>query len=119
MNKHDLHNTGTANKMLSDPLGNYPSRFRSHLEGQHYSPSTIAVYGRCIAALGELLRGLQIDTASLTESITERLIKRLQRRSCRKTWTAFAVKRFVRYLIEQGAAPSSLPSPDDTARGRL
>jgi len=119
MKKHDLHNTGTTNKTPSDPLGKYPSRFRSQLEGQHYSPSTIAEYGRCIAALGELLRELQIDTASLTESITERLIKRLQGRSCRKSWTAFVVKRFVRYLIEHGAAPSSLSSPDETARGRL
>jgi integrase/recombinase XerD len=119
MKKHNRHNTGTTNRALSDPLGEHPNGFRRHLEGQHYSPSTIAEYVRCIAALGDLMRELRIDAASLNESSTGRLIRRLQRRAGRKRWTAFAVKRFIRYLAEQGAAPSLPPAGDDTAKGPL
>jgi integrase/recombinase XerD len=119
MKKHNRHNRRVGTTALSDPLGDYPSKFRSHLESQHYSPATIAGYGRRIAALGGLMRELQIDTGSLNERSAERLIGRLQPHSYRKSWTAFVVKRFVRYLIEQGATTSLPPGPNDTARERL
>ena len=119
MIKHNGHNRRSGTAALSDPLGDYPSKFRSHLESQHYSPFTVAGYGRCIAALGGLMRELQIDMASLDERNIGRLIGRLQPYSARNRSTAFAVKRFVRYLVEQGATTSLPPAPNDTARGRL
>jgi integrase/recombinase XerD len=119
MIKHGGHNRRLGTAALSDPLGDYPSKFRSHLESQHYSPFTVAGYGRCIAALGRLMRELQIDMSSLDERNIERLIGRLQPYSAGNRSTAFAVKRFVRYLVEQGATRSLPPAPNDTTRGRL
>jgi integrase len=72
-------------------------------------------------SVAECLQGPRTQSAEPAQPALQRLVAErvIPASSCRKSWTAFAVKRFVRYLIEQGAAPSLLPSPDDTARGQL
>jgi integrase/recombinase XerD len=119
MRKHQSDGTHAQNNAASDQFGGYRRSFLLHLESLHHAPATIAEYGRCIDALRERMRELNVDADSLNEKNVRQLIRRLQQRVRRKSRTAFAVRRFVQHLVELGVAKPASPVADGSARGRL
>ncbi|MDA2925423.1 hypothetical protein MYX65_12395, partial [Acidobacteria bacterium AH-259-L09] len=121
MNTVRSHNTNVEIGSVNGPLGDYPCRFRSHLESQHYSRATIAQYARCIDALGQLMKEHGVDLKDLDEDRAVDLIISCERPLSPKTkYRTFIVKSFVKFLTDLGAGkPVLSPTKNDTARGRL
>jgi len=120
MKRSNADNRCAETKTVSDPLGPYLVKFQDYLMSMHYSPATIVVYGRCLNALGRLMTEIRVDIGSLNENSAERLIRRLIRRSPRKGYVAFMIRRFVRYLADLGVTQSSpAPTFGESTRGRL
>ena len=59
----DLNTPNAGAPNTGEALGDYPQRFKAHLEGQGYTRRTVAEYVRCIETLGRLMRqrGVGLD----------------------------------------------------------
>lgn len=118
MNTVRSHNSNARTETADGPLGDYPCRFRTHLETQHYSRSTVAVYARCIEALGQLMKERGLELKDLDENRALELIISRQRPLPQGTHPTFVVKRFLKFLTDLGVGkPVSPPTHAETARG--
>ena len=103
-----------------DPLGAYVEQFRKHLEALHYGADSIRAYMRCVTALGDQMRTLGIDLASLDRDKAIDLIARPDESANRGKYHRFIIRSFIEFLTGLGAVkPPISPAPDDTARGVL
>jgi integrase/recombinase XerD len=104
----------------NSPIGDYAGKFLSHLEIEHYAKGTRDEYARFICALNLQMKKHKVDINALDEDNAVRLIKRMRRFSSRRTWAAFAVRKFVSYLNDSGVGkPSESAGLDESDRGRL
>jgi len=103
-----------------DPLGTFPRQFQRHLEGQYYSPKTIADYGHCINVLRNQMTTLGVELRNLDEDQAVELIGKSPYRSFHTKASASMVRAFVRFLATLGATKLVLrASRDDSVHGRL
>lgn len=103
--------SGTAGNG-DDALGIYSSQFKLQLEGLGYAKATVTEYGRRIVELSSLMRAHRIALADLDESAVAALLAKSQWPTSRSKHAIFMAKRFVRFLVEQGAiTPLAKPEP--------
>jgi site-specific recombinase XerD len=101
-------------------LGDYPHRFKAHLEAQGYRPTTVAEYVRCLGAFGKLMQKRGMALGDLEEVEAANLTAQLDWPAARHRLTEYVVKRFVRFLVEQGVKmPVRTPAPPARARAKL
>jgi integrase/recombinase XerD len=104
----------------NQPLGDYPGQFKAHLERQHYRPSTIADYDRCLTALNSKMAELDIGLEKLDEAIGLDLIAKSDFPSGRAKHNSFMVRSFVKFLVSLGVAqPTPHATATDTEHGQL
>jgi integrase/recombinase XerD len=102
------------------PLGDYPEKFRSYLEAEHYSKSSIRECARFINDLDRLMKKKKVEIGDLDENHAVDLITSLRVSSSGKKRGRYIAINFVRFLTDSGAGKSVLPPElDETPRGRL
>ncbi|MFZ0429728.1 MAG: hypothetical protein WAO20_16545 [Acidobacteriota bacterium] len=80
------------------PLGDHPYRFRSHLESQFYSRSTVLQYVSCIGAPGELMEECGLRLEELDEDwAVDSIAGWTGPVSAKKEYRPFIVKSFMRF----------------------
>ncbi|MFZ0429731.1 MAG: site-specific integrase [Acidobacteriota bacterium] len=110
---------GDKTEKTNGPLGDYPCRFRSHLESRHYSRSTILQYVGCIRALGELMGERDLRLEDLDEDwAVDLIVAWTGPASAKKEYRPFIVKSFMRFVTGSGTGTPSL-SPGESERERL
>jgi site-specific recombinase XerD len=122
MQTNSLHtntpNAGAPN--AGQALGDYPQRFKAHLEGQGYTRSTVATYVHCIEALGRLMHQHAVGLGDLDEAHTATLLAQAPSPLCRCTSAKYVIRLFVRFLRAQGVPmPVPIPTPKEIARADL
>jgi integrase/recombinase XerD len=90
-------------------FGDYLERFRQNLIDQHYGPGTITTHIRCIDVLAEAMKANALIVGELDEAQAVELIAKAGWMRERSTYPALIVKRFVRFLVDQGVARPPLP----------
>jgi integrase/recombinase XerD len=121
MNKSRSNNVFNADIVTTgSPLGDYPEKFLSNLEIEHYSRNTRDAYARYIHALNQLMKKHRVDIKDLDEDRAVALIMSLKWTLSRRKASLFMVRKFVMYLTDSGVAKPVLPpKPDNTGRGYL
>lgn len=109
---------------VDDALGGYPRKFQAYLEGQGYTPETVAEYGRCIRRLGTFMQEHRIAVGALSDLEATELLSKVEWPSSRRQCAGYIVRHFVRFLIGQGVltpipTPVATPTPKEKARGGL
>ncbi len=119
--KNSTSNSVCTTKMrTTNPLGEYPEKFRSYLEAEHYSRHSIREGARCINALEKVMRKHRVDIIDLDEDRAVDLATKLTWKPSRRKGAVHIVKNFVRFLTASGAGkPVVPPELDDSARGQL
>lgn len=111
-------NAGAPN--TGEVLGDYPQRFKAHLEGQGYTRQTVAEYVRCIETLGRLMRQHGVGLGDLDDAQTAALLAQTESPLCRRTNAKYVVRLFVRFLRAQGVPMRvASPTPKESARASL
>jgi integrase/recombinase XerD len=101
-------------------FGDHLGEFRRHLLGQSHAESTVGQYLRCIGTLAEMMKARSIGLAGLDEAQAVALIAKKAWNRNRRTYAAFMMRRFVRFLIEQGVGKPPLPpTATEIARAEL
>ena len=101
-------------------LGEYWTQFRLHLLEQGYGRATIATYDCCVRQLDRRMGDEGITVEDLDESQALELLRRSGGSQRKQTYAAFIVKRFVGFLIQQGAGkPAPAPTAKANARAEL
>ena len=111
-------NAGTPN--AGEALGDYPQRFKAHLDGQGYTRQTVAAYVRCVETLGRLMRQRGIGLGDLDDAQAVALLAQAESPSCRGTGAKYVIRLFVRFLRAQGVQmPVPISTPKEVARASL
>ena len=101
-------------------FGNYPIQFRQLLLERNYAEDTTGQYLRCIGILAEMMEADRIAIEDLDEGQAVALIARSGWGQNRRTYPAFIVRSFVRFLAEQGVGkPAVPPTAKEVARREL
>jgi integrase/recombinase XerD len=101
-------------------FGNYPIQFRQYLLERDYAEHTIRKYLRCIGILAEMMEADGIAIGDLDEAQAVALVARTGWAQRRRTYATFIVRRFVRFLSEQGVGKPALPpTAKEIARSEL
>ena len=101
-------------------LGNYPGQFRGYLFDRNYAENTIAHYLRCIGILAEMMEADGIAIGDMDETEAVALIAKTGWNGKRGVYAAFIVRRFMRFLAEQGIGKPALPpTVKEIARAEL
>ena len=104
----------------STRLGDFPNRFRQHLSDQHYAATTIKTYMICLHSLAMRMEAKGISLRELDEVLAVKLMGRMRPDARYRTNGIFIVKRFVRFLNEQGAGkPPPPPTTDKSPWAQL
>lgn len=90
-------------------FGNYPTQFRQYLLKRNYAEGTTGQYLRCIGVLAEMMKADGITIEELDEAQAVALIAKAGWSRNRGTYPAFIVRRFVRFLAEQGVGKPAVP----------
>lgn len=90
-------------------FGNYPIQFRQHLLKRNYAEKTTGQYLRCIGMLAEMMKADGVTIEDLDEAQAVALIAKTDWSQNRGTYPAFIVRRFVRFLAEQGVGKPAVP----------
>ena len=101
-------------------FGDHLDQFRQHLLGQNHADDTVRGYMRCVGVLAELMKleKMALDDLDLAQAWA--LVAKTGWIGRRRTYAAFMVKRFVRFLTEQGVGKPSLPpTAKEIARAAL
>ena len=116
-----LTNTPTDGaRVTGEALGDYPQRFKAHLEGQGYTRRTVAEYVRCIETLGRLMRQHGVGLGDLDDAQTAALLAQTESPLCRRASAKYVVRLFVRFLRAQGVPmPVAILTPKASARASL
>jgi integrase/recombinase XerD len=111
---HDIPDPAGA--LFGEQLG----RFRQHLVAQHYAEDTVRRYMRCLSVLAERMQADHLALDELDEAHALALMATTGWREQRRIAAAFIVRRFVRFLSDQGIGkPPQPPTPKDRARMAL
>jgi integrase/recombinase XerD len=116
--------TSTAHHDRPEPavalFGEHLDRFRQHLVAQHYAEDTVRRYMRCLDLLAERMQADRLTLVELDEAHALALMATPGWREPRRMAAAFIVRRFVRFLSDQGIGkPPQPPTPKDQARMAL
>jgi integrase/recombinase XerD len=101
-------------------FGDHLAQFRQHLVDQHYADGTVNQYMRCIGVLAELMKleKIVLDELDLARALA--LLAKTGWIHRRRTDAAFMVRRFIRFLTEQGVGkPPVPPTAEEIARAAL
>lgn len=90
-------------------LGEYPGKFRSYLEAEHYSQQSIREGVRCIKALEGVMKERRVNIVDLDEDCAVNLIGSLGGCRSRRMANKYIVKNFVRFLTASGAGKAVVP----------
>ena len=102
------------------PLGDYPAKFRQYISDQHYSKQTIRAYGRCVDILAAAMKVRRLTIQDIDEPRAITLVGESGRRPFTHTWRSFIMKRFVRFLNDQGVGkPPAPPTAAEMAWAEL
>ena len=100
-------------------LGDYINQFRAYLESRTYQPQTVDAYLRVIRALGGLMHQHQVALEDLDAAQALHLFSIAQWPARKRQQACYAVKHFVRFLIEAGIKPRVAPTPLEIVRQKL
>jgi integrase/recombinase XerD len=120
MNTHprtEIHDIpGTAFDLFGEHLG----RFRQHLLDQLHAEHTVRQYVRCAGILAVAMKATSIAVEDLDEAQAVALVATTGWMKTRRTYPAFMVRRFIRFLAEQGVGkPAVPPTAREVARAAL
>jgi integrase/recombinase XerD len=108
--------TETALKLFGDHL----RRFSQHLIDQNHAGYTVRQYIRCIGILAETMNAQRITLEDLDEAQALELLPTTGWIGKRRTYATFMVRRFLRFLAEQGVGKPALPpTAKEIARAEL
>ena len=110
MNNHAITQTQDVTESAFELFADHLERFRRHLIDQHYAEHTVRKYIRCIGLLAETMKAQRIALEDLDEAQASALVAKTGGIGRHRTYAAFMVRRFVRFLSEQGVGKRSLPS---------
>jgi integrase/recombinase XerD len=101
-------------------FGVHLDQFRKHLIDQSHSELTVSKYSLCVGVLAQMMKTERIALEDLDEAQAVALIARAGWNRTRRTYAAFIVGRFVRFLSEQGVGKPALPlTVKEIARAEL
>ena len=109
MNNHAITQTQDVTESAFELFADHLERFRRHLIDQHHAEHTVRKYIRCIGVLAETMKAQRIALEDLDEVQASALVAKTGWIGRRRTYAAFMVRRFVRFLSEHGVGKSSLP----------
>jgi integrase/recombinase XerD len=93
-------------------------QFRQHLVDQHYADGTVRQYMRVIDVLAELMKLEELALDELDLAHTLALMSKTGWIHRRRTYAAFMVRRFIRFLTEQGVGKPPVRPPAWRSRGQ-
>jgi site-specific recombinase XerD len=113
--REDSKRSGRAFKVF----GEYADPFREYLAEKHFTETTISLNLRYVTKLDEMVAAAGRSLDELDEALAEELILKAVPTECRPTYARCIVKRFVRFLAQQGVGRPVPPlSAQEVARAQ-
>jgi integrase/recombinase XerD len=107
-------------RMARSVFGDYAVHFRHYLSEKLFAEATIKLNLRYVGKLDEMMTAEGRSLDELDEALAEALILKADLKQSRPTYATFIVKRFARFLAEQGAGKPMPPlSAKEAARTAL
>jgi site-specific recombinase XerD len=103
--------------MAFQVFGEYADQFRRHLAERHFAEETIRLNLRYVAKLDTVVAATGRSLDELDEALAEELIRKAVPHEPRPTYAACIVRRFVRFLAQQGVGrPVRPPAAHEAVR---
>jgi len=120
MNEHAIAKNQGVTEIALELFGDNPGWFRQHLVDLNLTDNTVRKYIRCIGSFAGIMKVEGIAIEDLDEAQAAALVAKTGRNRNRKTYATFIVRRFVRFLAEQGIGKPTLPpTAKEIARAEL
>ena len=120
MNTRAMTETHGVTETAVDLFGDHLERFRQHLIDQYHAECTVRKHIRCIGILAQMMKVQGIGLEDLDQVRASELVAKTGWIGKRRTAAVFMVRRFVRFLSEQGIGKSCLPpTAKEIARAEL
>ena len=120
MNTRAMTETHGVTESAVDLFGDHLERFRQHLIDQYHAECTVRKYVHCISILAQMMKVQRIGLEDLDQARASELVAKTGWIGKRRTAAVFMVRRFVRFLSEQGIGKSCLPpTAKEIARAEL
>lgn len=120
MNDTDNDNSIKFQAATLGRFGDHPNRFLQELLDQDYAADTIKRYRQGIEVLAGAMHEAGVRLPELDETLAEELVRQARRGTRHSTYSVSTVRRFVRFLRENGTGkPLPPPTAKEVARTAL